>query len=96
MYLRKLLSNPAIRSCTKRSYSSHYEGSHAVQSTYNDLPKPQGSWKTNYDANQRKYNAHLVLGIGALVGSIVFGKAAGLLEFYNEFPERPAVIASYK
>ncbi|CAG9835023.1 unnamed protein product [Diabrotica balteata] len=93
MQLRRLLTSPVIRGCTRRN--AHH-GDHAVQSTYNDLPQPQGSWKTNYDANQRKYNAHLALGVGVLTGTIVFGKATGLLEFYNEFPERPADIASYK
>ncbi|KAJ8962232.1 hypothetical protein NQ318_018204 [Aromia moschata] len=84
-----------IRTFGRRN-ASHASHEAAPQSTYNDLPQPQGSWKTHYDANQRKYNAHLVLGIGALVGTIVFGKAAGLLEFYNDIPEQPATIDSYK
>ncbi|XP_018573462.1 uncharacterized protein LOC108912645 [Anoplophora glabripennis] len=67
-----------------------------VQSTYNDLPQPQGSWKTQYDANQRKYMAHLAIGIGAFVGTLIFGKAAGLLETYSDIPQRPAVIDSYQ
>ncbi|KAJ8981839.1 hypothetical protein NQ317_001802 [Molorchus minor] len=68
----------------------------AAQTTLNDLSQPQGSWKTHYDANQRKYNAQLVIGVGALIGTIVFGKAAGLLNFYNDIPETPATIDSYK
>lgn len=67
-----------------------------MQSTYNDLPQPQGSWKTQYDANQRKYTAHLALGVGALVGTIIFGKAAGLLDAYSDIPEHPGVVESYK
>ncbi|CAG9862899.1 unnamed protein product [Phyllotreta striolata] len=96
MHIRKLLTTPAIRSCVRRNYSDHYSGHHVAQTTYNDLPQPQGSWKTNYDANQRKYTAHLVLGIGALTGTIIFGKAMGFLEFYHDFPERPADNLSYK
>ncbi|CAH1993370.1 unnamed protein product [Acanthoscelides obtectus] len=67
-----------------------------TQSTYNDLPQPSGSWKTTYDANQRKYTAHLAIGVGSLVGTLIFGKAAGFLEFYNDIPEKPAQIDSYK
>ncbi|KAJ8972187.1 hypothetical protein NQ314_000317 [Rhamnusium bicolor] len=67
-----------------------------AQSTYNDLPQPQGSWQTHHDAAQRRYNAHLVIGIGALIGTIAFGKVAGLLETYSDNPEHPAVIESYK
>ncbi|XP_019873680.1 uncharacterized protein LOC109601833 [Aethina tumida] len=68
----------------------------APQSTYNDLPSPQGSWQTHYDANQKRYNGHLALGIATFVGTIVFGKAAGFFEFYDDIPERPAKIESYK
>ncbi|CAH0552965.1 unnamed protein product [Brassicogethes aeneus] len=72
------------------SYGSH------VHSTYNDLPQPQGSWQTQYDANQRKYNGHLAMGVAALVGTLVFGKAAGFFEFYDDIPQHPAKIDSYK
>lgn len=78
-----------------RKSSSYGHGHHQV-TTYNDLPTPQGSWKTQYDSNQRSYNAHLAIGVGTLVGTLVFGKAAGYFEFYNDYPERPAVIESYK
>ncbi|VEN46555.1 unnamed protein product [Callosobruchus maculatus] len=67
-----------------------------TQSTYNDLPQPSGSWKTAYDANQRKYTAHLAIGVGSLVGTIIFGKAAGFLDFHNDIPLKPAQIDSYK
>lgn len=77
----------------KRNAHDHHA---PVQSTYNDLPQPQGSWKTQYDSNQRKYTAHLALGVGALIGTILFGKAAGLLETYSDIPQHPATIESYK
>lgn len=84
---------PLNLSAARRSY---HAGEHAPTTTINDLPTPQGSWKTNYDSKQRSYNAHLALGIATITGTILFGKAAGLLEFYNDIPERPADIESYK
>lgn len=76
----------------RRSYH-HHDG---PITTINDLPSPQGNWKTHYDANQRKYNAQLAAGVGLLIGSLIFGKAAGFLELYNDIPARPADIPSYK
>lgn len=67
-----------------------------VQSTLNDLPQPQGSWKTNYDAKQKSYNMQLAFGIGFLIASIVFGQQTGLLKSYDDYPEKPATIDSYK
>ncbi|KAJ8912085.1 hypothetical protein NQ315_000591 [Exocentrus adspersus] len=92
MNTSRTLGRTVIRQFVKRN--AYHDA--PVQSTYNDLPQPQGSWKTHYDANQRKYTAHLALGIGVFVGTIVFGKAAGLLETYSDIPEHPAVIESYK
>ncbi|XP_060523517.1 uncharacterized protein LOC132700315 [Cylas formicarius] len=83
---------PAILRCSGRRYASHG----LAKTTYNDLPSPSGSWQTNYDALQRSYNARLAIGIGLLGGTIVFGKAAGFFEFYNDYPERPATIENYK
>jgi len=75
-------------------YASY--GHHGVKSTYNDLPSPAGSWQTHYDAQQRKYNLQLILGIVTFAGTIIFGKAVGFLEFYNDYPARPATIENYK
>ncbi|XP_023018230.2 cytochrome c oxidase subunit 7B [Leptinotarsa decemlineata] len=90
---RLLVSRLARQSTRNNVRYDHYA---PAQSSYNDLPQPQGNWKTHYDANQRKYNAHLALGIGVFVGSILFGKVAGFWEFYNDIPEQPAKIDSYK
>lgn len=76
----------------RNSYDHHAP----VQSTYNDLPQPQGSWKTHYDATQRKYNTQLIMGIGFLAVTLLVGKSAGFLYFYNDIPETPAKIDSYK
>lgn len=62
----------------------------------NELPTPKGDWKTNYDAMNRRYTLHLLLGVGVFAGTLVFGKAAGYLEFYDDIPEEPAVIKNYK
>ncbi|KAL3277379.1 hypothetical protein HHI36_012728 [Cryptolaemus montrouzieri] len=64
--------------------------------TMNDLPQPRGDWKTHYDAQNRRYTLHLLLGISVFAGTIVFGKAAGLLEMYNDYPETPLEIDNYK
>lgn len=68
----------------------------AVQSTYNDLPQPQGSWKVHYQAAQRRYNTQLIFGIGFFVATLIIGKSAGFLEFYDDIPKTPAKIDSYK
>lgn len=72
------------------------DGLPPLRNTVNDLPSPSGSWATQYQANQRKYNAQLIGGIGFLTGTIVFGKAVGIFEFYNDIPDRPADIPSYR
>ncbi|XP_044259673.1 uncharacterized protein LOC123008116 [Tribolium madens] len=93
MQAPRVLRSLVARNLGKRGV--HYD-SHHVTTTINDLPSPQGNWKTHYDAKQRKYNAQLAVGIGAVVGTLIFGKAAGLLEFYDDIPDRPADIPSYK
>ncbi|KAK9887563.1 hypothetical protein WA026_023369 [Henosepilachna vigintioctopunctata] len=85
-YMSRLFCNQACR-----KYSSN-----SRMPTLNDLPQPKGDWQTNYDALNRRYTLHLLLGIGVLAGTIVFGKAAGFLNMYNDYPEKPAVIDNYK
>lgn len=58
--------------------------------TLNDLPTPQGNWKTVYDAKQRKYNAHLAIGIGFSIFTIIVMKTSGLINFNFNVPDRPA------
>ncbi|KAF2897000.1 hypothetical protein ILUMI_09172 [Ignelater luminosus] len=61
-----------------------------LKGSMNDLPQPCGSWKTNHEAKQRKYNAQLAIGIGFLVATILFGKSSGLFFFNGEVPDAPA------
>lgn len=63
--------------------------------TLNDLPSPCGCWKKHYDAKQRVYNIHLLLGISTLILTIAFGAFNNLFQFAFT-PDRPADIESYK
>ncbi|KAL1509009.1 hypothetical protein ABEB36_003817 [Hypothenemus hampei] len=92
MQISKRVVDLVARQVSRR----HAHHGHGSTTTINDLPSPSGSWQTNYDAMQRRYNTQLVLGVGTLVGTILFGKVAGFFEFYNDYPERPATIENYK
>ncbi|KAI7815127.1 Uncharacterized protein RDOM_000604 [Rhyzopertha dominica] len=89
-----LLRTLAARQVSRRGY--HHGHEVKPYGTYDDLPSPQGSWQTQYDANQRRYNAHLALGIATLAGTILFGQVAGLWELNWAIPERPADIPNHK
>ncbi|XP_030753946.1 uncharacterized protein LOC115880799 [Sitophilus oryzae] len=87
----RLFTNP-------RSFGVRH-ASHAPahpRSTYNDLPSPSGNWKTHNEAQQRKYNIQLAVGLSVFIGTLIFGKSVGYFEFYNDYPEKPAVIENYK
>ncbi|XP_044757084.1 uncharacterized protein LOC123315454 [Coccinella septempunctata] len=92
MQSSRLLSRVLFRPATRNSSSKVNFDIPAM----NELPQPKGDWKTNYDALNRRYTLHLLLGIGTLTGTLIFGKAAGYLELYNDIPEVPADIKSYK
>ncbi|CAH0675723.1 unnamed protein product [Chilo suppressalis] len=62
---------------TARRY--HAGEGHFKPPTMDDLPVPRGSWQAQYDANQRRYNAALVLGIGFCAATIVVAKTSGLV-----------------
>ncbi|RZC39304.1 hypothetical protein BDFB_005629 [Asbolus verrucosus] len=64
--------------------------------TMNDLPSPRGNWQKAYDQNQQKYNRHLLIGIISLGGTLAFGQYCGFHRMYDDIPDTPAVIASYK
>ncbi|KAK9745783.1 Deltamethrin resistance [Popillia japonica] len=80
-----LLKRVVLRTVPKRNYAGL-----DLKASYNDLPSPQGSWQTSYDANQRKYNAHLAFGTLFLIGSIVFARAGGFLNLNYNPPAKPS------
>lgn len=43
---------------------------HIKPATLNEMPVPAGSWAEHFNANQRKYNMHLALGIAAFAATI--------------------------
>ncbi|XP_017772109.1 PREDICTED: uncharacterized protein LOC108559365 [Nicrophorus vespilloides] len=78
----KLLQSILTKRVPKRN-AHHYEG--PPMTTYNDLPIPQGSWQTHHDAMQRKYNAHLAMGIGFAIVTFAVAQMGGFFYFnYNE------------
>lgn len=73
----------------------NYHAGDRVATTYNDLPIPQGSWKTHHDAQQRKYNSHLLFGVAFAIGTLVIAKASGSLYLNYTPPARPAAKNDY-
>ncbi|XP_065358984.1 uncharacterized protein LOC135953184 [Calliphora vicina] len=56
-----------------------YHGS-GIKVTMDDMPVPQGDWKENHSRQNAKYNAVLLTGIAALVGTIALVKSTGIIE----------------
>ncbi|XP_046744170.1 uncharacterized protein LOC124410086 [Diprion similis] len=79
---------PVGRNVLRSGSRSYHPPAEFKQTTLNDLPVPQGSWQTQYDANQRKYNLHLIFGVGFTIGSIAFAKYSGLI-YLNAYPPTP-------
>jgi len=53
--------------------SSHYKPpAHWFPPTLNELPVPQGSWQAQYDAQQKKYNMHLIGGLSFFLVTLGF------------------------
>ncbi|KAK7871622.1 hypothetical protein R5R35_001809 [Gryllus longicercus] len=57
------------------------------ETTVGDLPIPQGSWQADYESKQRKYNLHLLMGIGFTVGTLIVAKASGLFHLNYSVPQ---------
>ncbi|CAL8071556.1 unnamed protein product [Orchesella dallaii] len=57
--------------------------------TVNELPIPQGSWQAMHDANQRKYNIHLAIGVSFFLFTLTVLKTSGLVTLNTEYPELP-------
>jgi hypothetical protein len=51
---------------------AYHPPAHFKQPTMDDLPVPQGSWQSNYDSNQTKYNIHLIGGVTFLALTLGF------------------------
>lgn len=47
-----------------------YHDGHFKPPTMDELPVPRGSWQAQYDANQRRYNTALLLGIAFTTGTL--------------------------
>lgn len=62
----------------------------------NDLPTPQGSFKADYDAKQRKYNLQLLAGITCFVGVIAGARATGHLYLNFSPPAKPGPKVIYE
>ncbi|XP_069695402.1 uncharacterized protein COX7B [Periplaneta americana] len=46
-----------------------------------ELPIPQGSWQSQNNSNQTKYNLHLLIGVSFLTLTLGFVATSGILEF---------------
>ncbi|KAK6636719.1 hypothetical protein RUM43_010382 [Polyplax serrata] len=86
------LNTPAVSSCSKLLVRFDHHGPPADYKfpTMDELPVPCGSWQENYDNNQRKYNIHLLLGIGVFTITLAVGYYANAFSFYMFPPEKPS------
>ncbi|GLV31609.1 uncharacterized protein CBL_07370 [Carabus blaptoides fortunei] len=84
--VRQFLKNPAIRNIVQRSYHGK---SDFKPVTMNDMPVPSGSWKSHYDAQQTKYNIHLLVGIAFTAITLITAKASGLVYLNYSPPAHP-------
>uniref|UniRef100_A0A069DN71 Putative conserved plasma membrane protein n=1 Tax=Panstrongylus megistus TaxID=65343 RepID=A0A069DN71_9HEMI len=89
--------NPVVRSLAQRQrYAlaptarglTAYKGA-PPPATMDDLPVPCGSWETQYNTNQSKYNMHLAVGVIFTVITIIAAKASGLVYLNYSPPSLP-------
>ncbi|KAG6440889.1 hypothetical protein O3G_MSEX001524 [Manduca sexta] len=64
-----------------------YHDGHFKPPTMDDLPVPRGSWQAQYDANQRRYNTALFLGLAFATTTFIVAKSSGLL-YLNYSPPK--------
>ncbi|XP_012253980.1 uncharacterized protein LOC105684866 [Athalia rosae] len=79
---------PVSRNVIRSGSRAYHPPTEFKQQTLNDCPVPQGSWQARYDAKQKKYNFALFLGVGSLIGTIIYGKVSGVL-YLNWYPPTP-------
>jgi hypothetical protein len=49
---------------------AYHPPAHYKPPTMDELPVPQGSWKAQHDANQARYNIHLIGGVTILAVTV--------------------------
>ncbi|KAJ0183570.1 hypothetical protein K1T71_001546 [Dendrolimus kikuchii] len=64
-----------------------YHNEHFKPPTMDELPVPRGSWQAQYDANQRRHNAALLLGVAFSAFTLVIAKTSGLV-YLNYSPPK--------
>ncbi|XP_015509571.1 uncharacterized protein COX7B [Neodiprion pinetum] len=82
------LLRPVGRNVFRSGSRSYHPPAEFKQTTLNDLPVPQGAWQTHHDAMQKKYNLHLLIGVGFTIGTVAFAKFSGLI-YLNAYPPIP-------
>ncbi|XP_026319286.1 uncharacterized protein LOC113229822 [Hyposmocoma kahamanoa] len=75
---------PRLVQQTVRRYG---HDSHFKPATMDELPVPRGSWQAHYDANQRRFNTALIVGIAFTVGTFIVAKTSGLV-YLNYSPPK--------
>uniref|UniRef100_A0A0P4VVX3 Putative conserved plasma membrane protein n=1 Tax=Rhodnius neglectus TaxID=72488 RepID=A0A0P4VVX3_9HEMI len=83
---------PAVQTLNQIRYAPTVRGLAAYKGapppvTMDDLPVPCGSWETQYNTNQTKYNTQLAVGVIFAVITLIAAKATGLV-YLNYSPPR--------
>ncbi|XP_044271275.1 uncharacterized protein LOC123015556 [Tribolium madens] len=91
--LRRLLPRTKSVFFDRKNYAKKVE---FPKVTLNDMPSPEGDYYTQNNARQSKYNMHLAIGVGSVLGTIAFGLATDMYNFLDDIPEEPAEIDCYK
>ncbi|XP_068617275.1 uncharacterized protein [Battus philenor] len=80
------ITRPVVSRLLQQTVRRYHAGEFKPPSM-DELPLPNGSWKANYDAKQRHYNAVLIFGISFAAFSIGVAKASGLV-YLNYSPPK--------
>ncbi|TMW51337.1 hypothetical protein DOY81_003578 [Sarcophaga bullata] len=78
---------PSVNYVQRRCKAKFKDG--GAHATFNDLPIPEGSWKQNYDNNQKTFWVVLLSGIAAFVGSVYIVATSDRLKFNYTIPDYP-------
>jgi len=70
--------------------SSHYKPPASwFEPTLSELPVPQGSWQAAYDAQQKKFNLHLIVGVSFFLLTMTVLKTSDLIDLNRVVPPLP-------